>query len=101
MIFQGDLEVLGSGLLVLSLFLIIFGYPILFEVLDGGRSIGKRATGLRVVRLDGGPIGFGAASIRNIMRMIDVLPAGTRSARLPSLPLPITRGSVTWRPEPW
>jgi len=75
-IFQGDLEILGSALLVLSLFLIIFGYPILFEVLDGGRSIGKRATGLRVVRLDGGPIGFGAASIRNIMRMIDILPGG-------------------------
>lgn len=75
-IFDGGLETLGSGLLALSLFLIFFGYPILFEVLDGGRSIGKRATGLRVVRLDGGPIGFGAASIRNIMRLIDILPGG-------------------------
>jgi uncharacterized RDD family membrane protein YckC len=75
-VFDGSLEALGSGLLALALFLIFFGYPILFEVLDGGRSIGKRATGLRVVRLDGGPIGFGAASIRNIMRLVDVLPGG-------------------------
>jgi uncharacterized RDD family membrane protein YckC len=75
-IFDGGLETLGSGLLALALFLIFFGYPILFEVLDGGRSIGKRATGLRVVRLDGGPIGFGAAAIRNIMRLIDILPGG-------------------------
>jgi uncharacterized RDD family membrane protein YckC len=75
-VFDGSLEALGSGLLALALFLIFFGYPILFEVLDGGRSIGKRATGLRVVRLDGGPIGFGAASIRNIMRLIDLLPGG-------------------------
>jgi uncharacterized RDD family membrane protein YckC len=75
-VFDGSLEALGSGLLALALFLIFFGYPILFEVLDGGRSIGKRATGLRVVRLDGGPIGFGAASIRNIMRLVDALPGG-------------------------
>ena len=75
-IFSGDLGTLGLGLLALSLFLIFFGYPILFEVLDGGRSVGKRATGLRVVTLDGGPIGFGAAAIRNIMRLIDLLPGG-------------------------
>ena len=75
-VFDGSLGALGSGLLALTLFLIFFGYPILFEVLDGGRSIGKRATGLRVVRLDGGPIGFGAAAIRNIMRLIDLLPGG-------------------------
>ena len=75
-IFNGQLGALGAGLLALALFLIFFGYPILFEVLDGGRSVGKRATGLRVVRLDGGPIGFGAAAIRNILRLIDILPGG-------------------------
>ena len=76
MTFDGGLEALGGGLLALAIFLIFFGYPILFEVLDGGRSIGKRATGIRVVRLDGGPIGFGASAIRNIMRLIDILPGG-------------------------
>lgn len=75
-VFGDDLGILGSGLLALALFLIFFGYPILFEVLDGGRSIGKRAAGIRVVRLDGGPIGFGASAIRNVMRLIDVLPGG-------------------------
>src|SRR5438270_6279071 len=41
---------LASGVLV------VLGYPIAFETLNGGRSPGKMALGLRVVRDDGGPI---------------------------------------------
>jgi uncharacterized RDD family membrane protein YckC len=50
------------------------GYFVLFELLTGGRSPGKRATGLRVVRTDGGPIGFWASLLRNALRLIDLLP---------------------------
>jgi uncharacterized RDD family membrane protein YckC len=70
----GELGDLGVGFVALFGFLLLFGYPILFEVLDGGRSIGKRAAGLRVVRLDGGPVGFSAAAIRNVLRLVDALP---------------------------
>ncbi|MGI8517988.1 MAG: RDD family protein [Acidimicrobiia bacterium] len=72
----GEMGDLGFGLVALFLFLLFFGYPILFEVLDGGRSIGKRATGLRVVSLDGGAVGFASAAIRNVLRLVDLLPGG-------------------------
>lgn len=43
--------------IVLSAFvLVMVGYPLLFETLSRGRTLGKMALGLRVVRADGGPI---------------------------------------------
>jgi hypothetical protein len=56
--------------LVLS-FLIWFGYDVLFEVLAGGRTPGKRAVGLRVVRTGGQPVGFLTSSVRNLLRIVD------------------------------
>lgn len=47
-----------------------------FVVMEGlfGATIGKFATGIRVVRADGTRLGVGAAVIRNLLRVIDVLP---------------------------
>jgi uncharacterized RDD family membrane protein YckC len=56
-------------------FLIIFFYHVLFEVLAGGRTPGKRWTGLRVVRAGGWPITFVSSALRNILRIVDVLPS--------------------------
>jgi uncharacterized RDD family membrane protein YckC len=55
-------------------FAIIFFYDVLFEVLGGGRTIGKRAAGLRVVRSGGRPINLTRSALRNILRIIDILP---------------------------
>ncbi len=55
-------------------FLIVMTYDVLFEVLNGGQTPGKRANGLRVVRSQGQPIEFVASTIRNVMRLIDFLP---------------------------
>ncbi|NND84673.1 MAG: RDD family protein [Acidimicrobiia bacterium] len=49
-------------------------YYVVFETLDGGRSIGKRAMRLRVVRTNGLPVGFAASMIRNLVRIVDLLP---------------------------
>ncbi|UCG41111.1 MAG: RDD family protein [Acidimicrobiia bacterium] len=49
-------------------------YYVVFETLDGGRSIGKRALRLRVVRTNGLPVGFAASMIRNLIRIVDLLP---------------------------
>jgi uncharacterized RDD family membrane protein YckC len=38
--------------------LVVVGYPAVIHVLMRGRSVGKLALGLRVVRADGGPIGW-------------------------------------------
>ena len=69
----GDGDVAGPVFLVL-LFLVQFGYDVLFETLGSGRTPGKRWSGLRVVRSDGGPVGFVASAVRNLVRLIDFLP---------------------------
>jgi hypothetical protein len=40
-----------------------------------GQSLGKRAIGLRVVREGGQPITFTSSAIRNLIRVVDFLPA--------------------------
>jgi uncharacterized RDD family membrane protein YckC len=56
---------------VIGAFLIVFFYPILFEVLARGRTPGKRLTHLRVVRDTGAPDDLPASTIRNLMRIVD------------------------------
>ncbi|MDQ3670738.1 MAG: RDD family protein [Actinomycetota bacterium] len=65
----------GGGLLALSAFMILFVYDVAFEVLAGGRTPGKRWTGLRVVLATGQPIGFVSSVIRNLLRVVDFLPS--------------------------
>ena len=56
-------------------FLVFFGYDVLFEVRSRGRTLGKRWTGLRVVRTGGRPITFVPSCVRNVMRVVDILPS--------------------------
>lgn len=42
-----------------------------------GITLGKKIVGLRVVRMDGSPIGFRESIIRNVLRLVDGQPAGT------------------------
>jgi uncharacterized RDD family membrane protein YckC len=49
---------------LISFVLVMVGYPVLFETLSRGRTLGKMALGLRVVRADGGPIRFRHALAR-------------------------------------
>ena len=56
-------------------FAILWGYYIAFELLWSGQSPGKRAIGLRVVREGGRPITFAGSAIRNLIRIVDFLPA--------------------------
>lgn len=69
----------GGGVAVLLWFLISFGvitfYDIFFEVFRSGRTPGKRLNGLRVVRVEGHPVGFVTSAIRNLIRPIDFLPS--------------------------
>jgi uncharacterized RDD family membrane protein YckC len=65
----------GFALFSIGSFLVFYGYDVLFEVLAGGRTPGKRWTGLRVVTRDGRPIGLVASAIRNLLRLVDFLPA--------------------------
>jgi uncharacterized RDD family membrane protein YckC len=62
------------AVLVVASFLVFFGYDVAFEALASGRTPGKRAAGLRVVRLRGEPVGFVASAVRNLLRLVDSLP---------------------------
>ncbi|WP_028923508.1 RDD family protein [Pseudonocardia acaciae] len=56
---------------VIALLIIVFvGYPVTWETLTRGRSLGKLALGLRVVREDGGPISFRHALARGLAGLI-------------------------------
>lgn len=67
-------ETVGVAILAVGSFLVLFGYPIAMEAFSGGQTVGKRALGIAVVRPDGTPIGFLAATIRCVVRVIDALP---------------------------
>ncbi|WP_250284969.1 MULTISPECIES: RDD family protein [unclassified Frankia] len=62
----GD-EALASALYLTVVVLVVVGYPTTTETLWRGRSIGKAAMGLRVVRDDGGPIRFRHAFVRALL----------------------------------
>ena len=49
------------------------GYQVLFEVAGGGRTIGKRAAGMRVVMDGGAPVGLRASLIRNVVPLLEGL----------------------------
>lgn len=53
--------------------LVLVGVPIAVETLTHGRSLGKLALGLRVVRDDGGPIRFRHALVRGAMGVVELL----------------------------
>lgn len=61
----GD-EALALTLFLVTLVLVMVGYPVIFETLSRGRTLGKMALGLRVVRTDGGPVRFRHALVRGL-----------------------------------
>lgn len=63
----------GGGFMLLLLFVMEWGYYVICEAV-WGRSPGKKAMGLKVVRTSGVPIGWGAAVLRNLSRSVDGLP---------------------------
>ncbi|MGT2528698.1 RDD family protein [Streptomyces nojiriensis] len=67
-------EAAQAAVMVASFVLVLVGVPIAIETLSHGRSLGKLACGLRVVRDDGGPIRFRHALVRGAMGVVE-LPA--------------------------
>ncbi|MFI9627228.1 RDD family protein [Streptomyces sp. NPDC052042] len=62
-----------AALSVAVFLLVLVGGPIAVETLSHGRSLGKLACGLRVVRDDGGPIRFRHALMRGAMGFVEIL----------------------------
>jgi uncharacterized RDD family membrane protein YckC len=64
-----------TGATLLVVFAVEWGYYVLFESLWSGRTPGKKAMRLRVVREGGHPTGFLDIVLRNLLRAADFLPA--------------------------
>ncbi|BCB79749.1 hypothetical protein GCM10022251_40190 [Phytohabitans flavus] len=74
---------LEGALFTVGIVLVLVGYPTLCETLTRGRTVGKFALGLRVVRDDGGPVRFRHALTRALVGV---------ALEWPGLVLPL----VTW-----
>lgn len=66
-------EAAVAALSVATFLLVLVGGPIAVETLSHGRSLGKLACGLRVVRDDGGPIRFRHALVRGAVGVVEIL----------------------------
>lgn len=61
------------ALSIATFLLVLVGGPVAVETLSHGRSLGKLAFGLRVVRDDGGPIRFRHALVRGAIGVVEIL----------------------------
>jgi len=62
---------IAIGLIVFIIFMIFYGYHILFEAFWNGQTPGKKMIGIRVVRDGGYPLDFGGAFLRNLVRIAE------------------------------
>ncbi|WP_331461279.1 RDD family protein [Micromonospora tarapacensis] len=110
-----------QALLTIGLVLLLVGYPVLFERLNHGRTPGKAAVGLRVVSVDGAPVGFRQSLTRALVGVavewpglvlpllswvagVTVMLSDARGRRLGDLVAGTlvvhTRAATRWRPVP-
>ncbi len=64
---------LGTGLMLIILFLMEWFYPVFFEI-RSGMTPGKRSMGIRVVHDDGTPVSWSSSLLRNLVRNVDLFP---------------------------
>jgi uncharacterized RDD family membrane protein YckC len=64
----------GVGLWLILMFLMEWFYPVVFEVMARGQTIGKMALGIRVLCDDGTPVGWYQSTVRNFLKFVDFLP---------------------------
>ena len=70
---SGSVERWIGAIGLVLVFLVFFGYFILFEAFWGGQTPGKRWFHLRVIQLDGRPVTLAGAVARNLLRVADLL----------------------------
>jgi uncharacterized RDD family membrane protein YckC len=63
-------DALAAAVTVVLVVGVFLGYPLTVETLTRGRTLGKMALGIRVIRLDGGPITFRHALVRGLVGLI-------------------------------
>jgi len=69
-------ETAANLIIIVGLFVVIFGYFWISEALWSGQTVGKKVFRLRAVGDRGEPLTFLQAGIRNVVRIVDFLPYG-------------------------
>ncbi len=75
----------GDTVAVLFAFAVVWGYPVAFETLWRGRTLGKAAMGLRVVTVEGSPVRFRHAAVRATLGIVDFALTSGAAALLSAL----------------
>lgn len=63
------------GIAIVSIFVLNWGYFFALEYFYGGKTIGKKMLGLRAIQDNGHSLTLLSSFIRNLVRIIDMLPA--------------------------
>lgn len=69
-------ERLGMAIVLLVLFVTMWMYHPIFEIWKNGQTPGKMLFNVRVVNRDGTPVGWYGTIVRNLVRVVDLLPFG-------------------------
>src|SRR5476651_638413 len=64
----------GIGLLLIVAFVVIWLYPVIFELTPAAATPGKRLMGIRVMMANGLPLTPAGCLSRNLLRAVDMLP---------------------------
>lgn len=64
----------SAGFVLIAVFVLYWGYNIIYEVYFGGATPGKRLMQLHVVYTNGAPVSFSGSVLRNFLRVVDSLP---------------------------
>lgn len=73
-VFITFLQSIGTALITIVFFILMWGYFIYFEIAWNGQTPGKRQLGLRVLRDGGYPVNPFAVISRNLLRVVDGMP---------------------------
>jgi uncharacterized RDD family membrane protein YckC len=65
-----------TGVLIVSSFLLWWGYYVFFETVWNGQTPGKRLLRLRVIKYGGSPIDLTSAAVRGLIRIVDLAAIG-------------------------
>ena len=92
---------LGSALTVVFGFVVTVGYGMAFEWLWRGQTVGKRLLRLRVVDAAGLRLQFSQVAIRNLLRVVDLLPGVYLVGGVAALCSRKAQRLGDLRPTPW
>lgn len=74
-LFTMDLSGTTIAIAIIVLFILNWGYFFAFEFFSGGKTLGKSIIGIRTIQENGHSVTLLSAFIRNLLRIIDSLPA--------------------------